>query len=106
MLSTLKWESLESRRKKSRLNLLYKINWGLVEVPKDMLTRSDRRTRGEHKFRQLSTNKDVYKYSFFPRTITDWNNLPESIGMASSLESFKSGLSTLTFEESPVTYRQ
>ena len=24
-------------------------------------------------------SKDVYKYSFFPQTIRDWNDLPESL---------------------------
>ena len=25
------------------------------------------------------SSKDVYKYSFFPQTIRDWNDLPESL---------------------------
>ena len=100
----MEWENLELRRKKARLTMLYKINWGLVEVPKDNLTISDRRTRGKHKFRQISTNKDFYKFSFYPRTISDWNSLPEAIGMSDTLESFKSGISTLTLEGSTTTY--
>ena len=24
-------------------------------------------------------NTDVYKYSFFPKTVTDWNVLPDSL---------------------------
>ena len=62
LIKSLEWENLELRRKKARLTMLYKINWGLVEVPKDNLTISDRRTRGKHKFRQISTNKDFCKY--------------------------------------------
>ena len=27
----------------------------------------------------------VYKYSFFPQTITDWNDLPESLIFSSEL---------------------
>ena len=29
--------------------------------------------------------KDVYMYSFFPQTIRDWNNLPESLISSSEL---------------------
>ena len=103
MIKNLKWESLQSRRKKARLVLIYKINWGLVEVSNNILTQSDSRTRGQHKFRQIFTNKDYYKHSFFPKSINDWNNLPEAICMTPSLESFKSGISTLTFEGSVIT---
>ena len=51
--------------------------------------------RGSHqfKFRVPYANNDSFKFSYFPRTIADWNCLPEAIGSASSLESFKSNLS-------------
>ena len=32
-----------------------------------------------------SASKDVYMYSFFPQTIRDWNNLPESLISSSKL---------------------
>ena len=32
-----------------------------------------------------SDSKDVYKYSFFPHTIKDWNDLPESLISSSEL---------------------
>ena len=32
-----------------------------------------------------SASKDVYKYSFFPQTIRDWNDLPESLISSSEL---------------------
>ena len=32
-----------------------------------------------------SASKDVYKYSFFPKTIRDWNDLPESLISSSEL---------------------
>lgn len=104
MINSLEWESLKERRTKARLTILYKINWGLVEVPKDNLIKADGRTRGKHKFRQISSNKDIYKFSFFPKTISDWNSIPEAIGLSPTLESFKSGISTLTFEGSTNTY--
>ena len=50
MIDTLQC-SLACRR--TSLILLYKINGGLVEVPTTMLSQSDRRTRGAHKFIQI-----------------------------------------------------
>ena len=84
--------------------MLYKINWGLVEVSKDNLTISDRRTRRKHKFRQIATKKDFYNFSFYPNTISDWNSLSEAIGMSDTLESFKDGISTITFEGPTTIY--
>ena len=70
-------------------------------LPTTMLSHSDRRTRGAHKFRQIHSNRDFHKFSFFPNTISIWNSLPQSICILSNLESFKSGISTLTFEGFP-----
>ena len=36
-----------------------------------------------------SLKKDVFKYSYFPRTIKDWNNLLHDIVLANSLKEFK-----------------
>jgi hypothetical protein len=68
-----------------------------------MLSQSDRRTHGAHKFRQIQSSKDFYKFSFIPNTISAWNSLPQSITLSPNLhvESFKSGISTLTFEGFP-----
>ena len=82
MIDTLQWDSLACRRTKASLILLYKINGGLVEVPTTMLSQSDRHTRGTHKFRQIQSNKDFYKFSFFHNTISVWNSLPQSIALS------------------------
>ena len=94
---------------------------GLVEVPTTMLYQSDRRTvtvtgifllSQEHSQRDqiyvlvghINSDKSVnifYKFSFFPNTISVWNNLPQSIALPPNLESFKSGISTLTSEGFP-----
>jgi len=47
-----------------------------------MLSQYDRRTREAHKFRQIQSNKDFYKFSFFPNTISVWNSLPQSIALS------------------------
>ena len=46
-----------------------------------------RHGRNQHSlaFQIPSAIKDVYKYSFFPQTIRDWNDLPESLISSSEL---------------------
>ena len=56
ILGQLKWESLKKRRKDNRLILRYKGLKGKASVP-----------------------TDVYKGSFFPQTVRDWNALPDSL---------------------------
>ena len=71
ILGQLKWESLKKRRKDNRLILL----------PTDDLIPKTRRCRNQHSmaFQTSIANTDVYKGSFFPQTIRDWNALPDSL---------------------------
>ena len=87
ILGKLKWESLKKRRKGNRLILLYKGLKGKARIPTDDLIPKTRRGRNQHSlaFQILSASKDVYKYSFFPQTIRDWNDLPESLISSSEL---------------------
>ena len=102
MIEDLHWEPLQTRRLKIRLVLLYKIQYALVAIPAELhLTTSDRRTRGSHTFRLPQTRIDAHRYSFFPRTIGDWNQLSSEVAGATSLDSFKSQLDTYT--RSPLT---
>ena len=77
MVNKLQWESLETRRRNDRLTMLYRIQHGLVDIhPDSYLQQSDRRTRGEHRLFEERIGSETYSYSFFPRTIRDWNMLP------------------------------
>ena len=80
-LGHLKWESLKKRRKDNRLILLYKGLKGKASVPTDDLIPKTRRCRNQHSmaFQTPIANTDVYKGSFFPQTIRDWNALPDSL---------------------------
>lgn len=92
ILQSLGWPTLETRRKVARLVLFYKILNGeaCITIP-EYVKRSDIKTRQHHKdrFSRLSTSTDAYKYSFIPRTITDWNKLPEEVIQAPSTETFR-----------------
>ena len=86
------WETLECRRHvaaattfhKSINNLLY------LPIPGSVLP-ADPRTRSKYpyKVRHIATNTNAYKYSFFPRTIPLWNNLPTTAVTATSPEAFQ-----------------
>ena len=81
ILGQLKWESLKKRRKDNRLILLYKGLKGKASVPTDDLIPKTRRCRNQQSmaFQTPIANTDVYKGSFFPQTIRDWNALPDSL---------------------------
>ena len=87
ILGKLKWESLKKRRKDNGLRLLYKGLKGKAVIPTDDLIPKTRRGRNQHSlaFQITSASKDIYTYSFFPQTIRDWNDLPESMISSSEL---------------------
>ena len=81
ILGQLKWECLKKRRKYNRLILLYKGLKGKASVPTDDLIPKTRRCRNQHSMVSQTpiANTDVYKGSFFPNTIRDWNARPDSL---------------------------
>ena len=61
----------------------------LVEIVTDVVRPSDRRTRGHHRLYQPASTMSVYKHSFFPKTIREWNLLPTQVTDAITLEEFR-----------------
>ena len=99
MLDHLEWETLESRRTKNQLTMLFKIIHGLVDIPaSDYITPANTRTRSSHslKFRQFSSSSDYFKFSFFPRSVSHWNKLPATVAKSPDLVSFKQGISRIS----------
>ena len=118
MKNELKLPDLKVRRKEKRLCFLYSIQKGMVPaiVKNDYLTplQNKRQIRAK-KFsdcvtqnivaRYQSTHNNcfqlppsqstVYRNSFFPRTISEWNELPVQIVSAQSLDIFKDRLNEL-----------
>ena len=92
MLDTLKWKSLQHRRRDARLHMLYKTHHEDVAISKEeRLIPPKRTTRNMHplSFQVPSSSSDYRKYSFFPRTIRDWNSLPTNTAAATTLVAFK-----------------
>ena len=94
LLEDLKWKTLEERRKDLRLILMYKIVNGLITMLATVLKPTSGHTRANHQFKYqtISTNCDPSKYSYFPRTIPEWNNLKSDIVNCPSVNAFKTGL--------------
>ena len=102
ILNNLRWKSLQQRRQDARLTLIYKIKNNLVHLDNNnRLTPPGRLTRHKHEnsFHIPFSGQDYRKNSFFPRTIVDWNNLPNDIAEASSLMAFKTSLDALRRSE-------
>jgi len=96
MLADLKWETLETRRERNRLTMLFKIQKGMVGIPADKyityLPEGRTRRKNDTQIRIPFARTDIYKNSFFVRTSADWNKLDNNTVHAPSLESFKGAL--------------
>ena len=81
ILEQLKWESLKKRRKDSRPIMLYKDLKGAASIPTCDLVPPNRHTRNHHSmaFQTPLAGTDIYKSSFFPQNITDWNSPADSL---------------------------
>ena len=96
MLDHLKWPTLAQRRCFYLLTLLYKITHNLVVVPSSQYnnphqtsTRSNSLT-----FLPFRCNANANQNSFFPKTVSQWNALPEHIVCAPFLLTFKTAASS------------
>ena len=114
MLEKLKLPSLQDHRKQLNLTFFYKIVEGLVPAMpphqfleperankrpirattkfKDFITSNvveKHQTLNSRPYKTISTRTDQFKNSFFPRTVIDWNQLPDDAVQATSTEAFK-----------------
>ena len=75
MIKKLRWQTLEQRRKKARLSMLYKIHTGQVHVEfnrlKRLKTRSGRRGNSEM-YERVVCRTEHRNMTFLPKTIRDW----------------------------------
>jgi len=96
MLLSLGWPSLQLRRKCARLVLMFKLLHNILVIPPDYLPTLSpvTITRSSHdfKFFHYQPAIDCYKFSFFPRTVPEWNNLSLQILQEQTLDAFKKSL--------------
>ena len=97
LIADLGWKTLAERREQQRLTMIYRIVNGLIAIPPTHLSKPIREgTRGHSKkFQELGAEVDPVKFSFYPRTIRQWNSkLREETVSAQSIDSFKTSLSS------------
>lgn len=90
---SIKLDPLATRRQIHRQQMLYKITNNLVDINKDTYLHSSniRSTRGSHnlKYHTYQASTDIFKYSFFPRSIQEWNHLPSHVVNSPTLDTFR-----------------
>lgn len=92
LVKQLGWDTLEVRRKANRLTTFYKSVHGKIALPlPDGLLKPTRITRNKHSksYLEMPTGPNYFTESFYPRTVRDWNALPEEVVQAVSAEAFK-----------------
>ena len=94
MLTGLEWPTLESRRRRARLTTFFKYHSKHISINSKFAPSADpsrRRARNSNSqsYPIPSNRTDYRKFSFFPRTIVEWNALPEAAVAAPSVEAFQ-----------------
>ena len=99
MVQKLGWKPLEDRRTRARLTTIYKETHGLIPNNIDRFTHKGchqtRRLHGKFSYETPKFSKDCLKYSLYPRTIPEWNLLPDCVKTAPNLDKFKAVLSNM-----------
>lgn len=92
LLESAKLETLESRRYHERMKLFYLIYNDKLAIQKSSYIEPilRRETRSSHPKRVTEhlCHTNIYRYSFFPRTINEWNNLSPEVLESVDLKSF------------------
>ena len=95
MMRALEWESLQQRRHQAKSVMMYRIVNSLVDIPprEYLHPQGTAVTRGHQcRFMVPYSRTDTFRMAFFPSAIRLWNQLPESIVNAPSLDVFKTGI--------------
>ena len=92
MLQELHWPSLQTRRRTARLAMLYKVENNLVyagNIKSRLQPAPLRQRRGHDRQFTIPRSRTIYRQqSFLPRTLKDWNNLPENAVEAKAIDTF------------------
>ena len=94
MKSSQDWESLQQRRQVPSLTNFLEAVAGRLAIPvRNILRPVERNLRhtspASNSFIPIATNKNCYKFLFIPRTIVNWNNVPENITSIQDKDQFK-----------------
>ena len=100
LLKELHWDELKTRRFRLRMAMMYNITHQHVAVPPNELI-SAKSVRRHRNYQSIRTNHDTTKYSFYPRSIREWNKLDSNIVDAPSVAVFKERLTKAGIQPIP-----
>lgn len=90
LMTTNQIKPLHLRRKIARLSFLHSLIHGKLGISATPLVSplETRRTRHHHSYAltPYPARTNLFKFSYFPKTITEWNNLPETVISAKDFE--------------------
>ena len=95
MITELNWQTLAERRRLARLVMFYKIHFELVAAAMRLETKRHLvPTRTENSLAYIipASYCDYHQYSFFPRTVREWNHLPQVVVQLGTKEAFRSAI--------------
>ena len=94
MITELQWPSLEDRRRIARMSMMYKIHHNLVcvrNIKGQLHPLPPRQRRGhDQQFVLPQCRTQYHQNSFLPRTIKQWNQLPQEVIEANTIDTFVS----------------
>lgn len=81
IMNELGWKQLKQRRQENRLILLHKGLNGYANIPISDINQNKRKQRKGHnqQFQIPHARTDIFKDSFIPKTLKDWNQLDPNI---------------------------
>ena len=89
MLQQLQWPSLQGRRAQTKVYMMYRIVYSLVDIPSSHLSLSLSLRGHNMKFLIPYAKTFTYQRSVFPDTIIMWNSLPQTVVSCLTLASFR-----------------
>ena len=97
MIADLGWQTLEQRRQQAKLTMMYRVVNRLVDIPPEPYLRpATISTRGNSvSYIVPYCRTDYLHHSFFPSATRLWNQLPDHLATAPSLDIFKQGLTQM-----------
>lgn len=102
MKQELKWEPLEERRRVTRVCILHQAQSGRLAIPTQTILRPVVRSSRHGSYIQIPCNKNCLKFSFMPKTLIDWNALPQHIKEIEDKDNFKAAVAQ-HYSQKPIT---
>ncbi len=98
MLTELNWQTLAERHRIARLVMFYKIHYQLVAINMPLETKLflvPTRTENALAYVIPASSCDYHQYSFFPRTVREWNYLPQEMVQPGTANAFRSAIQNI-----------